>query len=170
MSSQTTPSRPHAARMAYAQRRTTRSAPARAKISLAAVHNRPCHAPSPLAHAGRARSHGRALTLLDAPWRERSRSGSGHCVRGRRGGGGSGSRAADRAASGPSRGMPTAERTQGSRIDRRVSSASTTSRAARPAEYIVVLIDALTPGRLPLHLVIISRIDLLLRKGQEART
>ena len=56
------------------------------------------------------------------------------------------------------------------RTDRRVSSASTTSRAARSAEYIVVLIDALTPGRLPLHLVIISRIDLLLRKGQEART
>eukprot|EP00966_Prymnesium_polylepis_P209488 4852774-Prymnesium_polylepis.1 len=33
MSSQTTPSRPHATQMAYAQRRTTQAPPARAKIA-----------------------------------------------------------------------------------------------------------------------------------------
>ena len=113
---------------------------------------------------------GRALTLLDAPWRERSRSDSGHCTCG------AAEAAAEAAAEPPTEPraglaeacpQPSARK---ARIDRRVSSASTTSRAARPAEYIVVLIDALTPSRLPLHLVIVSRIDLLLRKGQEART
>eukprot|EP00966_Prymnesium_polylepis_P335855 7391187-Prymnesium_polylepis.1 len=38
------------------------------------------------------------------------------------------------------------------RIVRRVLCALTTSRAAQPAGYIVVLIDAVTPSRLPLHL------------------
>ena len=55
-------------------------------------------------------------------------------------------------------------------IDRRVSSAVPTSRAAPLAEEIVVIVDEVTPSRLRLHLVLVSRIDLLLRKGQEART
>ena len=55
------------------------------------------------------------------------------------------------------------------RIDRRVSSAVPTSRAAPLAEEIVVIVDAVTPSRLRLHLVLVSRIDLLLREGQEAR-
>jgi hypothetical protein len=49
-------------------------------------------------------------------------------------------------------------------IVRRVLSALTTSRAAQPAGYNVVLIDTVTPSRLPLHLTITSRIDLLLRR------
>ena len=53
---------------------------------------------------------------------------------------------------------------------RRVLIASLTSRAARLAEHIVVIVDAVIPSRLQLHLVLVSRIDLLLRKGQEART
>ena len=55
------------------------------------------------------------------------------------------------------------------RIDRHVSSAVPTSRAAPLAEEIVVIVDAVTPSRLRLHLVLVSRIDLLLREGQEAR-
>ena len=68
---------------------------------------RPCHAPSPAAHAGRARSHGRAPKLLDALWRELGGSASGHRGRCRRGGSSSASRAAERAASGPNRGQST---------------------------------------------------------------
>ena len=56
------------------------------------------------------------------------------------------------------------------RIDRRVSSTLPTSRAARPAETVVVLVGAVTPTRLQLHLVIISRIDLLLWKDTRERT
>eukprot|EP00966_Prymnesium_polylepis_P186049 4312128-Prymnesium_polylepis.1 len=41
MRSQTTPKRPHAARMAYVQRRTTQAALARAKIAHATLHNPP---------------------------------------------------------------------------------------------------------------------------------
>ena len=51
------------------------------------------------------------------------------------------------------------------RIDRRVSSALPTSRAPRLAEEIVVVLDALAPSCLQLHLAITSRIDLLLQKG-----
>ena len=46
-------------------------------------------------------------------------------------------------------------------IVRRVWSASTTSRAAPPARYLVVNVDAVTPSRLPLHLTKPSRVDLL---------
>ena len=53
-------------------------------------------------------------------------------------------------------------------IDRRVSSALPTSRAAPLAEEIVVVLDALAPGRLQFHLAITSRIDLLLWKGHES--
>jgi hypothetical protein len=56
------------------------------------------------------------------------------------------------------------------RIDRRVSSTLPTSRAARPAETVVVLVGAVTPTRLQLHLVIISRIDVLLWKDTRERT
>ena len=74
---------------------------------------RPCHAPSPAAHAGRARSHGLALKLLDALWRELGGSASGHRGQGRRGGGSSGSGAAERAASEPSRGLSRGGRARG---------------------------------------------------------
>ena len=93
---------------------------------------RPGHALRPGCPAGLSRSHGRALKLLDALWRELVGSASGHRGRGRRGGGRSGSQAADRAASRPSRGMPTDERTRGShrptRLQRR---ADLESRATR---------------------------------------
>ena len=46
-------------------------------------------------------------------------------------------------------------------IGRRVWSTLPTSRAARPAETVVVLVGAVTPTRLQLHLVIISRIDVV---------
>ena len=52
------------------------------------------------------------------------------------------------------------------RIVRRVSSSSTTSKAAQPARYLVVHVDTVTPSRLPLHLTKNSRIDSLLRKVQ----
>ena len=55
-------------------------------------------------------------------------------------------------------------------IDRRVSSAPPPSRATRLSEHIVEIVAAVKPSRLQLHLVLASRIDLLLRKGQEART
>jgi hypothetical protein len=55
-------------------------------------------------------------------------------------------------------------------IVRCVWSASTTSRVAPLLEAIVVVGETVTPSRLQLHLVLVSRIDLLLRKGQEART
>ena len=45
-----------------------------------------------------------------------------------------------------------------------------TSRAAQPAEIIVVLVGAVTLARLQLHLVMISRINLLLLKDMRART
>ena len=57
---------------------------------------------------------------------------------------------------------------QQGRIDRRVSSAMPTSRAAPLAEVIVVVLDALAPSRLQLHLAITSRIILLLWKGHES--
>ena len=46
-------------------------------------------------------------------------------------------------------------------IDRRVWSASMTSRAVPPARYLVESVDAVTPSRLPLHLTKRSRVDLL---------
>ena len=57
---------------------------------------------------------------------------------------------------------------QQGRIDRRVSSAMPTSRAAPLAEVIAVVIDALAPSRLQFHLAITSRIVLLLWKGHES--
>ena len=53
-------------------------------------------------------------------------------------------------------------------IDRRVSSAVPTSRAAPLAEETVVVLDPLAPSRLLRHLAIASRIDLLLWKGHES--
>ena len=54
------------------------------------------------------------------------------------------------------------------RIDRRVSCALPTSRAAPPAEEIVVVLDALAPSRLQVHLAITSRVDLHIWKGHES--
>ena len=51
---------------------------------------------------------------------------------------------------------------------RRVWSALPTSRAAPLAEETEVIVDALVPSRLLLHLAIASRIDLLLWKGHES--
>ena len=72
------------------------------------------------------------------------------------------------AASGLSRGLSKIARAREGRIDRRVSSALPTSRAPRLAEEIVVVLDALAPSCLQLHLAITSRIDLLLWKGHES--
>ena len=54
-------------------------------------------------------------------------------------------------------------------IDRRVWSASLTSRAARSVKECVAPASTVASSRLKLHLALVSRIDLLLRKGRRER-
>ena len=91
-SSRTIPRRSHTTLLTSIQCPTTQMVPpARHASHILRSRARPGHALHPERRAGRVRPQGRALTLLNALWRELRRTTSGHGVRGRNGDGRSGS-------------------------------------------------------------------------------